>query len=65
MNTLNSLVLRPRQAAAYCGISLPTFYRYARNDPDFPRLIKIGPNVTVVRAADLDRWLQVKAGGVA
>jgi|LSQX01.3.fsa_nt_gb predicted DNA-binding transcriptional regulator AlpA len=60
MTTTVSPVLRPKQGAAYIGMSLPSFWRIAKDDPTFPRLFKIGPNSTAVMRADLDAWLQAK-----
>ncbi|WP_415834094.1 helix-turn-helix transcriptional regulator [Kerstersia similis] len=56
-------VLRPTQAATYCGFSVPTFWRFAKNDPTFPRTFKLGENSTAVMRADLDAWLESKKGG--
>lgn len=52
--------LRPKEAAKALGISLPTFWRYARSDASFPQLIKQGPRTTVVREADLEAYLEKK-----
>ncbi len=53
-------VLRPTQAAAYIGASVPTFWRRIKEDPTFPRPFKVGPNSTAVMRADLDAWLKAK-----
>lgn len=50
--------LRPAKAAERLGVSLPTFWRYARTVPDFPKLIKISSAVTVVDAAELDAFVE-------
>lgn len=59
-NTTPSVVLRPRQAADYIGMSLPSFWRLAKTDPTFPRTFKLSTNSTAVMRADLDRWLTDK-----
>ncbi|TAN27281.1 MAG: AlpA family phage regulatory protein [Castellaniella sp.] len=60
MTTINPPVLRPSQAAAYIGLSLPSFWRIAKADPSFPRPFKVGPNSTAVMRRDLDAWLESK-----
>lgn len=60
MTTITPAVLRPTQAAAYIGSSVPTFWRRVKDDPDFPRPFKVGPNSTVVMRASLDAWLKAK-----
>lgn len=57
---LRPAVLRPRDAAAYIGVSLPSFWRYARIDPTCPEPFQLGGNATGVMREDLDRWLQSK-----
>lgn len=53
--------LRPRQAAEALGIGLSTFWLKAKTDPDFPPLISLGPKATVVREADLEAYMGIKA----
>jgi len=56
---------RPKKAAERMGISLPTFYRYARTIPDFPKLIKLSDAVTIVDDDELDAYVARRAAGVA
>jgi predicted DNA-binding transcriptional regulator AlpA len=35
---------RPRTAAAALGISIATFWRRVKDDPDFPALVALGPH---------------------
>ena len=61
-------ILRPDAAAAYLGISKNTLYRWLREKPTFPRLIKIGERCSGWRGAELDAWLDAqaqKSGGAA
>lgn len=58
--TITPAVLRPKQAATYIGMSVPSLWRYAKTDPTFPRMFKIGANSTAVMRADLDAWLKAK-----
>jgi len=60
MSTFASPVLRPKQAAAYIGMSVPSFWCFAKDDPTFPRLFKIGPQATAIMRADLDAWIAAK-----
>jgi prophage regulatory protein len=57
MNQLNTRALRPAQAAERLGISLPTLWRYIRNNPSFPRPSKLSDRVTVFDAAELDAFI--------
>lgn len=49
--------LRPAQAAERLGISLPTLWRYIRNNPNFPRPSKLSDRVTVLDAGELDAFI--------
>lgn len=60
METVTPAVLRPKQGATYIGASVPTFWRYAKHDPTFPRVFKIGPNASAVMREELDAWLKSK-----
>lgn len=60
MQTVTAAVLRPKQAAAYIGVSLPTFWRYAKEEPDFPHPFKLGANASAVMKDELDAWLNAK-----
>jgi predicted DNA-binding transcriptional regulator AlpA len=51
-------------AVALTGLSVPTIYRKAAGDPDFPPLIKLGRRCTRVRAGALRAWLE-KQGSAA
>ncbi|MBL0420508.1 AlpA family phage regulatory protein [Ramlibacter sp. AW1] len=57
-----STSLRPRQAAAFLGISLATLWRWSKEREDFPKFIKLGPTVTVVPADQLQAWRDAQAG---
>jgi|GEM_PF-4888279 len=53
--------IRPAEAAKRLGIGLSTFWKFAKNDPDFPRLTKLG-RTTSVSAKDLDAYVAKKTG---
>lgn len=50
-------VLRPRAAAAYCGIGLSTLWLRVKSDPSFPKPWKPSPRTSVINRAELDAWL--------
>lgn len=56
---------RPKDAAKALGCSESHFWWLAKNDPDFPQLIKLGPKWTVVRDADLAAYVDRKAKRLA
>lgn len=60
---MESVVIRPRAAAKYIGVGISTFWRFAKDDPTFPKPFKIGPQATVLMRADLDEWLRQKREG--
>lgn len=49
--------VRPSKAAERLGVSLPTFWRYARTIPDFPKLIRLSVGVTIVDEDELDAYV--------
>ncbi|GAB1391034.1 hypothetical protein MASR1M6_32160 [Rubrivivax sp.] len=55
-------LLTLRTAAAVAGLSETTIYRKAKEDPTFPRLIRMGRRCTRIRAGDLTAWLAAQAG---
>jgi len=65
METINPPVLRPKQAAQYIGLSLPTFWRLVKDDPQFPQPFRLGANSRAVMRADLDAWLESKREATA
>lgn len=52
--------MRPAQAAEKLGVSLPTLWRYARNNPSFPRPSKLSERVTVFDESELDAYVTSK-----
>lgn len=49
--------IRPAQAAKKLGIGLSTLYLRVKNDPDFPKIHKRGPRVSVFLEHELDNFL--------
>ena len=57
--------LRPAAAAQFLGIGHSSIWAKAKNDPDFPKAIKLGARTTVFDAAALMAYVQRKAQGGA
>lgn len=55
-------LLTLRVASAVAGLSEATLYRKAKNDPTFPRMVRMGARCTRIRAGDLTAWLATQAG---
>ncbi|MCC4115342.1 AlpA family phage regulatory protein [Aromatoleum toluclasticum] len=55
--------LRPQQAAEFLGISIPTFWRWIKERPDFPRPIRLSARCTVVDQAELIAWRDAQSSG--
>ncbi|CAG9247061.1 conserved hypothetical protein [Burkholderia cepacia] len=53
----SSRALRPAAAAQKLGIATSTLWAKVRNEPDFPRPIKVSPRVTIFTESSLDAWL--------
>ena len=53
-----------KRAKAYkrLDVSRTTGWRLERDDPSFPRAIKIGPNSWAFRVADVQRWIDSRPG---
>jgi len=47
---------RPKQAAEYLGIGVATFWRWAKERPDFPKMIRLSARCTVVDGDQLIAW---------
>lgn len=62
MNTFEPKVLRPKEAARHLGVSVATLWRFAKNDPKFPKPFKIGVQATGIMRAELDDWLRARRG---
>ncbi len=61
MEAAHSRSVRPKQAAAYLGIALPTLWRWLKERDDFPRPIKLGPRTTVWPLEKLAAWRDAQA----
>jgi prophage regulatory protein len=55
-------VLRPKQFADKYQMGLSSFWRHAKEDPDFPKPFKLSPRVTAIDADEADAWYAAKMG---
>lgn len=54
--------IRQPQASRFLGESSKSYFWWlAKNDPDFPKLIKLGPKITVVSQPELEEYVRKKA----
>lgn len=55
-----SELLRPRPAAAFLGIGATHFWRLRRQDPTFPRPVRLGVRAIGFLRSDLIAWLETR-----
>jgi len=53
-------IIRPRHTADKCGISLPTLWRKSKDDPDFPKPIKLSSALTGFVEEEVNAYLERK-----
>lgn len=51
-------ILRAPEAAKKAGFSVPTLWRKSKDDPDFPKPVKVSDNVTGWIESELDDFLR-------
>ncbi len=56
---------RPKQAADCLGIGVATFWRWAKERHDFPKLIRLSARCTVVDGDQLVAWRDAQVKKVA
>ena len=59
--------LRVPDVAAFLGCGVATVWRRTKDDPTFPKPIKLSPRVTVWRITELEDWITSRRvqGGAA
>lgn len=57
---MTDIQLRPKEAAKVLGIAVSTFWKIAANDPDFPKLMRLGKRCTSISAKALDAYIAKK-----
>lgn len=60
-HTDEAFAFRPARAARFVDMGESTLWKFAKEDPDFPRPIKLGSRMTVFLRADLVAWIQRRA----
>lgn len=50
------ITVRPNEAANMLGVSRATFWRWAKERDDFPKLRRLSARCTVVDTAELIAW---------
>lgn len=53
-------ILRIQKTAEILGISIPTIWRKAKKEPDFPQPVKLSANVTGFIADEVQAYLERK-----
>lgn len=61
--TMNKQNYRPKEAAAYLGIGLSTFWLFAKQKRI--KTTKLSERVTVIRLEELERFIAEAEGGAA
>jgi len=54
--------LRAKQVAEYLSVGLSSVWAMAKNNPDFPRPLRLGPRTTVWDRDQLDTFVERRAG---
>lgn len=49
--------LRVKETAAYLGCGIATVWRKTKNDPTFPKPIKLSERVTVWKLSEIEAWI--------
>jgi predicted DNA-binding transcriptional regulator AlpA len=53
--------LRPDEVTAVFGVDKSTFYRWARDDKEFPEMIKPSKKMTLVNRKDFENYLRLRS----
>lgn len=52
--------LQPAAVAAECGVSRRTVHRRMRDDPDFPKPIRLTARMLLFKRSELDAYFELK-----
>jgi predicted DNA-binding transcriptional regulator AlpA len=58
----NKEYLRPDEVKAVFGVDKSTFYRWARDDKEFPELIKPSRKITLINRKEFENYLKLRSG---
>ena len=65
MNKPISKSFRPKKAAEFLGIGVATFWRWTKERPDMPPLIRLSARCTVIDGDQLVAWRDAQTAKVA
>lgn len=54
--------IRVAKLAPELAVSVPTVWRWLKEDPTFPKPVKLSARVTAWRISDVESWIQSKEG---
>ncbi|WP_352596744.1 AlpA family phage regulatory protein [Mesorhizobium sp. M0091] len=57
-----ALYLTDRQTGVRYGVCRAAIWRWAQNDPTFPKPVRLSPGCSRWRLSDLEAWEAAKAG---
>jgi prophage regulatory protein len=57
--------LSDKDLAARWGVSRPTVWRWAKEQPDFPQVVKLTPGCARWRLSHIEAWESARAGAAA
>ncbi|EPT5163039.1 helix-turn-helix transcriptional regulator [Escherichia coli] len=55
---------RPRVTADFLQISTVTLWRWEKNNPEFPKSIRISKRVSVYDAQEIRQWVKAQSAGL-
>lgn len=53
--------LSDNQLATSYGVHRTTLWRWAKNDPSFPKPVKLGPQVSRWKLSEIEAWEKARA----
>ena len=51
-------LLRVKDVAKKLGMSVPTIWRKTKNDPNFPKPIKVSASITAWKVSEINAWVE-------
>lgn len=51
-------LLRPKEAAQKLGVSRQSLWRWCRDNPDFPKPVKLAPGTTAFMESELEEFIR-------
>ena len=55
---------RPRATADFLQVSTVTLWRWEKNNPEFPKSIRISKRVSVYDAQEIRQWVKAQSAGL-